>query len=195
MKKTIITLTVACFAAFTGLRADTSYLLIQGPFGSGGAVETFKWQVNYQAGQLTKGFDLLTAALNPEQLQYSTYPFGNLVDGFTLNGTSVSNNYPAAMWIYYSADATGQPWTYSDSGAALRNLVNGSFDGWVFGFSTFDPDTFALISADPIVGGTNTPTLANFSTATVVGVPEPGSASLLLIGAGAMLSFLKRRRA
>ena len=43
------------------VHADTSYLLIQGPFGAGSAEETFKWRVNAPAGFLATGKDLLTA--------------------------------------------------------------------------------------------------------------------------------------
>ena len=63
MKKKTITLAVALFAAVAGLRADTSHLLIQGPFGAGGTEATFKWQVNYGAGVLLNGQDLLFPAL------------------------------------------------------------------------------------------------------------------------------------
>ena len=59
MKKKTITLAVALFAAAAGLRADTSYLLIQGPFGAGSTEATFKWQVNYGAGLLVNGQGLL----------------------------------------------------------------------------------------------------------------------------------------
>ena len=43
------------------LHADTSYLLVQGPFGSGGSELTYKWQVNYPTGYLVTGQDLLDA--------------------------------------------------------------------------------------------------------------------------------------
>jgi hypothetical protein len=55
------------------LRADTSYLLIQGPFGSGSSELSYKWQINYPSGDLITGQDLLDSI------------FGNPVDDGDVN--------------------------------------------------------------------------------------------------------------
>lgn len=49
----------------------TSYLLIQGSFN--GTPQTYKWQVNYNAGQLTTGQDLLNAVFGGALTSTGTY--------------------------------------------------------------------------------------------------------------------------
>lgn len=201
MKKIIIALAVAFFATITGVRADTSYLLIQGPFGSGGATETFDWVVNYQPGDLTTGLDLLTAALTSDELQTSYYAgLGYLVDGFTLGGASVQpgpwddSTDSGLVWNYYTAGANDGSWSYAANGASSTAISDGSFDGWVYG--TVSYADYPVIEAADIAGDNNTPTKANFSDATVITVvPEPGSVALLALGAGGMAMLYKRRRA
>jgi hypothetical protein len=136
MKKQIITLTVALFAVFTGLRADdTSNLLIQGDFGTGGTLETFKWQVSYATGYLSSGRDLLSAVFGQPVLigtytdTYGTFPeyqAGNAsqaVDyyyyssptfsafspiSFTLNGTTILQDPSTSPgWNSYVAGGSG----------------------------------------------------------------------------------------
>jgi len=217
MKKLLIV--AAAFAAAASLRADTSYLLIQGPFGAGSTTATFKWQVNYPTGALGYGQDLLNSVFGTPTLNgiytdgySSTYPyysagdattgagyiqfsFGPLLASVTLGGVKVDMDpFYSPGFNYYVAGGSGSSgnpyasgaWTYSDDGEGTRTPANGSYDGWVFG-STYP--------AAPINGAGNTPTAANFSTATVINVPEPASAALLLIGAGGLLAFAKRRRA
>lgn len=227
MKKKIITLAVALFAAAAGLRADTSYLLIQGPFGPLNAELTFKWQVNYQAGLLISGQDLLnsvfgTPALNGTYTdafsgQYDYYTAGNAVQGAgfidfgTTPGTLTSpflisitlGSVTATMnpsynpgFTYYVAGGggalpypNGGAWTSSQDGTATRTLANGSYDGFVFGSTTFNSEA-------QISGPTNTPAAPNFAAATMINaVPEPASAALLLLGALGLLARPKRCRA
>jgi hypothetical protein len=221
MKKLSV-IVAALFAAVAGLRADTSYLLIQGPFGSGGAEATFKWQVIYPNGVLQYGRDLLSAVFGPPTLSgtytdafsgtYEYYTAGNattgvgyidfgttpgqldtpLVISYTLGGVAVAmdSDYSPG-YNYYVAGGSGAQnypnsgaWTFSQDGTSTRTLADGSYDGWVYG-NTF-PEA-------PINGAGNTPTTANFAGATVVVVPEPASAALLLLGMGGLLA-LKRRR-
>jgi len=196
-------------------QTDTSYLLIQGPFGSGGSTETFLWQINYQNGVLLTGQDLLTAVLGSTSLDgtytdgfgstYNYYTSGNSTQGagfidFGYNPTQLTEPF----WNYYVAggsgaegpndDGDGTPypggtWTVSNDGAISRTLSNGSFDAYLYGDTTYgDP-------VPPIVGGTDAyaPTTSNFAGATVV--PEPDSTALLLLGAGGILVFLKKQRA
>ena len=222
MKKHSSIMAVAVFAAAAGLRADTSYLLIQGPFGAGNAEATFKWQVNYQPGVLVYGQDLLnsvfgTPSLNGIYQGHEFYTAGNGVQGAgyinfgttpnQLNSPFLASvtlgSVPVAQDSSYNPGYTsyvaggggalsypnGGAWTSSQDGTATRTLVNGSYDGFVFGSTTF-------LSEAQIQGAANTPTTGNFAGATVINVvPEPASATLLLIGACGLLSLSKRRRA
>jgi hypothetical protein len=228
MKKKIITLASALFVTFTGLRADTSYLLIQGPFGAGGTLETFQWQVNYQIGALAwTGQDLLTAVFGTPTLN-GTYAFdstlnyykaGNSTQGvgyidfgsqttsppstpvspfvvsFTLGSNTVAQDpsYSPGFNYYVAGGGSAQTypnagaWTYSGDGLTTRTLANGSYDAWVYG-NTYPAATVA--------GAGNAPTTADFAGATVINVvPEPTGAALLLLGAGGLCAFSKRRRA
>jgi hypothetical protein len=73
MKTKTIAVAAAWLFTFASLRADTSYLLIQGPFGAGGAEETFKWKVNYPSGVLQSGQDLLSAVFGSPSLSAVPY--------------------------------------------------------------------------------------------------------------------------
>jgi len=223
MKKQIITLVVVFVAASSGLRADTSYLLIQGPFGLSGTSATFKWQVNYQSGMLVTGQDLLGAVFGSPTLNgtytdafsstYNYYKAGNSTQGagyidfgttntfnqpflvsLTLDSTTVAQDpsYSPGYNYYVAGGGSAQTypnagaWTYSGDGTITRTLVNGSFDAWVFG-NTFPSATIA--------GTANTPTTVNFASATVIDVvPEPTGVALLLLSAGGLCAFSKRRR-
>lgn len=198
MKKTFSIVAALLLSAAGLLRADTSYLLIQGPFGAGGATETFKFAINYAPGAIPTGFDLLTTALTSGQLQSHVDPsWGPSVDGFTFNSVSVPNDYfvTGTWWNYYTADVSGGAWTYSDLGASSRTPADGSFDGWVFGTSTFDPETWAVTYVTPIDGSGNTPLESNFAGATQVNaVPEPGGIALVFAGGAAVLALRRSLR-
>jgi hypothetical protein len=227
MKKYSITMAAALFVAVVGLRADTSYLLIQGPFGLSGSESTFKWQVNYQAGMLVAGQDLLNAVFGTPSLNgtytdgfsfvYDYYKVGNSTQGagyidfdhapnqltspflvsLTLGSTTVAQDpsYSPGFSYYVAGGGGAQAypngglWTSSQDGTSTRTLVNGSYDGWVFGSTIYQAEA-------QINGTANTPTTLNFAGATVINVvPEPASAALLLLGAGGLLTVSKRRRA
>jgi len=64
------------------LHADTSYLLLQGPFGSGSSELTYKFVVNYPTGYLITGQDLLNAV------------FGNPVTDGTVQNDPVFGGLP-----------------------------------------------------------------------------------------------------
>jgi hypothetical protein len=83
-------------------QTDTSYLLIQGPFGSGGSTETFLWQINYQNGVLLTGQDLLTAVLGSTSLD------GTYTDGFgsTYNYYTSGNSTQGAGFIDFGYNPT-----------------------------------------------------------------------------------------
>jgi hypothetical protein len=221
MKKLCIIL-AALAALCSGVRADvdTSYLLLQGPFGSGDSVENFMWKVIYQPGSLSTGQDLLNAVFGTPVDTNTTYTdgFGSQFEvykssstqgaatyinfgtssaqvlftiQFTLDGTPVlQDSSYSPGWNYYVAGGGGSQiyadgvWTYSNDGLGTRLLANDSFDAWAYG-ATFPPD--------PIAGAANSPVDQDFASATVLNlVPEPASASFLLVGA--LVLGMRRRR-
>jgi hypothetical protein len=255
LKKQIAVWMVALFAALTGVRGQsgavsgtTSYLLVQGPFGASNAEETFKWEVNYQAGDLQTGQNLLNVVFGVPifsgsdytDLYGDTYPYwtsGNSTQGagyiyypqfgqfllasITLDSVTVLQDPSYSPgWNYYVAGggsnygdgyANNGSWTYSADGLGSRSLTPpdaasdgssqpGSFDGWVFGdtdygaTSTIDNGTVGGTNDDGSASsGINAPFVANFADATLIDVPEPGSAVLLILGAGGMLLLCKRQ--
>ena len=158
MKKSLI-LGVALFAALASVRADTSYLLIQGPFGPGNTVETFQWAFNYATGEVVTGQDMLDEVFGTPVQQaagytdaYSaTYPYyvatngaasagyitsiytpGFLAISYTLDGTTVTQDptYDPG-WDYYVEGGTGDDALgYDEPGAYPDNGIwNASNDG------------------------------------------------------------------
>jgi hypothetical protein len=155
MKKTLL-LIAALFTALSALRADTSYLLIQGPFGPSEAVQTYLWKVLYQPGSLTTSQDLLDAVFGPMVNQNTThfdtygtprpyweagnstlgagYQFfasfpGFLVESFTIGGVSVvidGGGTPA--WTQYLAGGGGYPPPDYEAGPYPNNIWTGSGD-------------------------------------------------------------------
>lgn len=206
---------------FCGMASGAvSYLLVQGPFGAGDAVETYKWKVNYDPGQLVTGQDLLNVVFgipadsgtnytdgfggtnpyfvssNGSQLGagYINFSFGPFLESFTIKGKKVAQSiFYSPSWSYYNGGGVypNENWFASDTGTGSRNLTNGSFDGFVFGTDSGDPNYVP----PAIVGTENSPQVTNFLSATLIdisGAPEPGRTFLLLIGAGSLV--MRRRR-
>lgn len=223
MKKLFVI--IAAFAAAASLRADTSYLLIQGPFGSGGIPATFKWQVNYQPGALVYGQDLLNSVFGTPTIN-GTYSdaFGGVYDFYNAGNSTqgvgyydydpAPNQFTAPFLISITLGSTpvaqatdySLSWTYSVAGGG-SNLGNGYANSGAWTVSedglaartlvngSFDSFGFGSYPAT-INDAANAPTAANFSGATVINVvPEPTGAALLLIGVSGLLAFAKRRRA
>lgn len=218
MKKLLFTIATSIFVSHLAC-ADTSYLLIQGPFGASSSIETFEWKVNYTHGTLNTGLDLLNAvfgtATDTATLYQSTYELfsaGNNVQGasyidfgsggsslftisYTLGGTTVEQD-PSfdPGWNYYVAGGSGS----GNGGSYSSGSWTYSQDGLnTRGLSdgSFDGwvigETFPNV---PIAGGTgaDAPNTTNFAGATTVNVvPEPASAALLCLGG---LLFIRRRR-
>lgn len=162
MKKLLLTVAIT-FAALSSLRADTAYLLIQGAFGAGGTIATYKWKLLYESGALggdiygqslfdnvfglasvvsagtgPSGSSLLSAGNSTQGATYYEYSWGRMLDSITLGGVTLApsgNN----GWNYYLAGGGGfitypaGQWTYASDGLGTRTLSDGSFDGWVFG--------------------------------------------------------------
>ena len=84
--------------------------------------------------------------------------------------------FTAGYWGYYIDDdgnnTAGDSWGFPDAGMSMRALCDGVWDGWSFapGFSGDAP-------SEPVAA-----------------IPEPGTISLLALGAGAILLRLRRRR-
>ncbi len=132
---------------------------------------------------------------------YIGYSFGNFLESVTIAGKNVPTVSPLG-WTYYNAGGFDQAgvagviypdgnWISSNSGVGTRQLANGSYDGWVYGF-----DGYSSMDPTAIIEGTGyLPLVSNFSGATLIdltSVPEPGRVALLFIGASCMV--MRRRR-
>lgn len=219
MKRLILLIAALC-AFSTALRGDTSYLLIQGPFGAGDTVETYKWTINYEQGSLITGQDLLRAVFGVESRHgdYTdafggTYPYltassehggigyidfgsgSRFVESVTLDGVKVAQTTDYSTgWVYYVAGGSGS----NQGGSYPSGSWTLSEDGTVtrqIADGSFDAFVFGnTFPAASIQGAENEPNSGNFTDSTVVTViPEPGTAMLLLAGVG-LISVLRRRR-
>jgi MYXO-CTERM domain-containing protein len=97
-------------------------------------------------------------------VMYQDFGWGVFVDGFSYGGHSDSGYQGGENWWHYWVSDDGQNWTSPGYGASDRIVMSGVWDGWVYG------------SAEP----PQTP------------VPEPVTATLLVLGAG--LRARRRRR-
>lgn len=169
-----------------------SYLLIQGPFGSGGATATMEWTVNYASGSLTTGQDLLNAVFGTPQsadsyvdASFSTYPYykaGNATEGagyidfgsgsfllesVTLQGVKVAQNPSYSPgWNYYVAGGagSGNGGAYASSGSWTYS--NDGAPTRLLADGSFDGWVFgSTYPEDVIAGGQFSPTVGNFSNA------------------------------
>lgn len=220
MKKLLVIIAAFAASATAHLRADTSYLLIQGPFGSEGAEATFKWKVNYTSGLLANGQDMLTAVFGTPTLSgtytdafngvfpyysagdatqgagYIQFSFGPLFASVTLGGVKVDMDpsYDPGFNYYAAGGGSNFGNGYDNSGAWSSSqdgiLTRTLADG------SYDGWVFGgTFPAAAINGAGNSPGVSDFSGATVINVvPEPASAALLL-GTGGVLALFRRRRA
>jgi hypothetical protein len=179
MKRQIGIIMAAWLITSAFLRADTSYLLIQGDFGDGGSTEeSFKWEVNYASGSLVTGQDLLNDVFGQPVLTgtytdafdgtYPEYQAGsglNIVDyiyfgsvggyfpiSFTLGGTTqLQDPSYDPSWIYYVAGGGGF-YGSDDNGAPY---ANGS---WAISDDGVDTRTLSNGSYDGwVIGDPNVP--------------------------------------
>ncbi|MEQ1850889.1 MAG: PEP-CTERM sorting domain-containing protein [Chthoniobacteraceae bacterium] len=221
--KTIISI-VALFAAVAGLRADTSYLLIQGPFGMSGSEVTFKWKVNYDAGVLLTGQQLLNAVFGTPAASgtytdgfagvYDLYRAGNPTLGagyidfdttpgslglpflvsLTLGGITVEQDPSYSPGFNYYVAGGGGGQVYPNMGAWTFS-IDGSA-ARTLSNGSFDAWVFGSTFPSAMVNGAgNTPAVPNFSGATeITAVPEPAGVLLVLFGAGGLFALPRRRR-
>jgi hypothetical protein len=136
MKQKIAILMAAWLITSASLHADVSYLLIQGPFGSGGATESYKWQVDYPTGSLITGQDLLDSI------------FGTPVaDG------AVQNDPDFGGYPYFTSTSPTNP----GFGATYASFGPGDYFALSFTINSITIDTNDLTSAtSPSPGGTST---------------------------------------
>ena len=162
-------------SAFLHATTDSSYLLIQGPFGSGDSTESYKWQVNYPAGSLSTGQDLFNAVFGVPVLttgtyagrpvlqsqssagtvDYVDYTFGNEVLSITINGvTKELTPDGGTSWVYYVAGGTGDNAVLVDPpfGFAYGAYSSGA---WNFSEDGADSRYLADSSYDGYVFGNN----------------------------------------
>jgi hypothetical protein len=195
MKKTIIALAVAYMATLTGLRADTSYLLIQGPFGAGGGTDTFEWQVNYQAGALLTGQALLNSIFGQPALNgtysdgfggtYNYYAAGNGTQGagyidFGSNPGQLTEPFLTSVTLNSTTvaqDPSYSPgWNYYVAGGGPDNGAGYSDGAWTYSNDGEMGRTLANGSFDAWVFGATYPA-ATIDDGTVGGINDDGSAS------------------
>ena len=219
MKKLPIILT--CLAVLCcGAHADTSYFLLQGPFGPGDSVNTYKWKVLYQPGSLTTGQDLLNTIFGVPTdagIKYSD-AFGGSTEVYKSSNSGQGAQYlnfgsssaPSLFAISFTIqgdvilqDSSFSPgWNYNVAGGGgSQSYPSGSWTYSQDGAGTrlladgsFDGWNYgATFPADAIAGPENSPAVQNFANATVINVvPEPASATFLL--AGALVIGMRRRR-
>lgn len=220
MKKLLFIAATTVF--FTRLAcADSSYLLIQGPFGAGSTTETFEWKVNYAHGSLTTGMDLLNAVFGTPtdtgtlyQSTYEIFSAGNNIQGaqyidfnltpgdpgtslftisYTLGGTTVQQTDAFdPSWNYYVAGGAGSG-NGGPYSSASWTYANDGINSRTLSDGSFDGWVFGDPSVPVSIAGF-TPTTGDFSGATVVNfgvVPEPTSLAFLSVGA---LLLIRRRR-
>ena len=202
-------------------QAATSYLLVQGNFGPGNTLQTFDWQVNYTAGTLTTGIDLLEAVFGKNFVDQHTSIFG--AEQYTLTSAQgtvgllyfpASDSFPASYLIDSFTLGTNNTtikantssldpgWVYYVAGGSGAETYanNGTWTYSDDGATTrllangsYDGYAFGESFTSPFatISGTN-PTTSGFTGAIVINAPEPGRVALLAAGLG--LALLRRRR-
>ena len=128
-------------------RADTSYMLVQGPFGSGSSVLTYKFQVNYPTGDLLTGQDLVNAVFGtPVQTGSYTDNYDNTYAEYTSSegGRTATYyyvpKYSELLLLGYTingvspfSDVSGDPsWYLNVAGGSGEYSGNISSGSWSF---------------------------------------------------------------
>jgi hypothetical protein len=88
----------------------------------------------------TTGWDLLLAIAEESDdvaLDYSVSEWGVFLQGivaFDDSDWGVGTGWPEVedYWHYWQRESSSQPWEFSSIGADVRQVSDGSWDGWVF---------------------------------------------------------------
>ena len=199
-----------------------SDLLIQGDFGSGGALANYEWQVNYSSGTQLTGQTLLNAVFGTPVDQKTTYDGYELFKATSTQGSVSYIDFGGGSYFMVGATLGGTTltmdpsfspgWNYYVAGGAGSNgsANDGTGQPYASGVWTYSEDgsttrTEASGSYDAwVFGDTNNPSPpsgvspapASFTSATVINLsaaPEPSRAVLLFAGLG-LLVFRRARR-
>ena len=201
-------------------QAAVSYLMVQGQFPAGGAVQTYRWKVEYTDPDAT-GQDLLDAIFGvagatdgnsfamagdvSTGVKYKVYSFGNFVDQFFVQGNAGSPTPPyvynvSSSWNYFNAGGSYDGdaydptlWAYANSGTVDRMLdgAGPAYDAWVFGLNpTLTGSPSSYFTGNYQLVSNSGGFIVSFASA----VPEPGRAVLLVLGF-AFVSLRRRRTA
>lgn len=166
-----------------GSGENLSYFVLD--FKSGPSPESYAFGYRY-TGTKT-GTDLINAlvsALGPNfQAEFVSFPgLGSFATGFGYDGKFINaSTSPAPDYWSYWGSPDGLSWAYPGEGSDLRQLSNGSWDGWSYD-ADFNDDF------DP--GGTASPTTPLLASS--ANAPEPGTLALLTVGS--IAGFITRRR-
>jgi len=170
LKTYILLLALLCIAAparsaliseSVGTGASTSTIVVD--FGPA----SYAFQVHYDAPITGLSALQLLDQNSTFRLETVHFSFGDLVSGIEYDGhfqSGIGNN--GTDWWHYWTSNNGTIWSSSGSGAGIRTLADGSWDGW-----TWVRDQGSAVP--------DTPT------------PEPGSCALLI---AATATLLRRRR-
>jgi len=112
------------------------------------------WQ---QAG--TTGWDLLLAIADESDdvsLDYSVSDWGVFlqgIDAFEDSDWGIGAGWPDVedYWHYWQKDSAWAPWEFSSIGSDVREVSDGSWDGWVF-LSTGEPQSIPAPGVIALLG-------------------------------------------
>jgi hypothetical protein len=200
-------LAVACTSAF----ADSSYFLIQGPFGPAGETTTSKWRIDYESGDLVTGRDLLGAVFgemtNSGTTKYGAklYSAGNATKGITFLeyswGLLIHSISLGGIEIFAGPDLGDPYWGYFVAGGSGEFQPAGyGSDAWHEALEGFSTRYLADGSFDGWLMGywgdtlDSVPLETYFADATVIAIPEPGGIGLAFIGFSGIWVLKRRQR-
>jgi hypothetical protein len=119
--------------ASVGTGPDLATLVVE--FGDGA---DYAFEVFFDDTTITTGFDLmltLEAELPGLSLTLVDFGvFGIFIDGIHYDGHSDTGfTGGEGYWHYWTKEAESDPWAYASVGAADRLMLDGGWDGWVYG--------------------------------------------------------------
>lgn len=163
---------VASTVAIGSLQADVQYV---DPIQAGEGFQSAFVHLEFYEGDAhlfevffdgeTSGFDLLVT-LDEEpglefDLQYESFPFGEMVTGLGYDGLFESGDGSGGddFWRYWTRDDVDESWGQPMVGPSDRLVDDGTWDGWVFGRDDAPtplipvPGVAAMLGVGLMVGG------------------------------------------